>query len=78
MLIWMVLAAFFPCILVVMFSFLTRNKWVGTIVALALIGGSIYKGFFHSQWIIFIDVISLLAGYVIVDTLKYHRKKEDE
>ncbi|WP_251943273.1 MULTISPECIES: CsbA family protein [Staphylococcus] len=75
--IWYLLAAFFPCILVVSFSVVTRNKWVGTILALILIGVSVEKGFFHSQWIIFIDVVSLLAGYLIIDQLELHKKMDD-
>ncbi|OEK87847.1 protein CsbA [Staphylococcus shinii] len=75
--IWYALAAFFPCIFVVLFSLLTRNKWVGTILTLVIIGASVQKGFFHSEWIIFIDVVSMLAGYLIIDQLELH-KKEDE
>ncbi|MBO3066019.1 MULTISPECIES: CsbA family protein [Staphylococcus] len=75
--IWYALAAFFPCIFVVLFSVLTRNKWVGTILTLVIIGASVQKGFFHSEWIIFIDVVSMLAGYLIIDQLELH-KKEDE
>ncbi|MGW8048532.1 CsbA family protein [Staphylococcus shinii] len=75
--IWYALAAFFPCIFVVLFSVLTRNKWVGTILTLVIIGASVQKGFFHSEWIIFIDVVSMLAGYLIIDQLEL-RKKEDE
>lgn len=70
-------AAFFPCVLIVLFSIITRRKWVGVIVTLALIATSIYKEFFHNEWIIFIDVVSLLAGYVIVDSLKLHQKHDD-
>ncbi|MCG7340075.1 CsbA family protein [Staphylococcus sp. ACRSN] len=70
--IWYMLAAFFPCILVVLFSVLTRNKWVGTALTLILIGASVEKGFFHNEWIIFIDVVSLLAGYIIIDQLEFH------
>lgn len=76
--IWYALAAFFPCILVVTFSFVAKNKWVGTILALILIGVSIYKEFFHNEWILFIDVVSLLAGYVIVDQLEFHKLRDDE
>ena len=36
----------FPCILVVLFSVVTRSKWIGTLLTLILIGTSIYKGFF--------------------------------
>ena len=75
--IWYILASFFPCILVILFSVVTGSKWVGTILVLVLIGASIQKGFFHNEWIIFIDVVSILAGYVIIDQLQLH-KKEDE
>ncbi|AVP37592.1 DUF2198 family protein [Staphylococcus felis] len=73
--IWYILAAFFPCVLVVIFSTITRNKWIGTIVTLILIGASIYKGFFHDEWIIFLDVVSILAGYIIVDQLEMHKNE---
>ncbi|MCE5090521.1 DUF2198 family protein [Staphylococcus devriesei] len=74
--IWYALAAFFPCVLVVLFSVITRSKWVGVIATLILIATSVYKGFFHNEWIIFIDVVSLLAGYVIVDSLKFHKQQD--
>ncbi|MDU7765443.1 MAG: DUF2198 family protein, partial [Staphylococcus sp.] len=35
--IWYVCAAFFPCILVVLFSVVTRSKWIGTLVTLIII-----------------------------------------
>ncbi|MGJ5712775.1 CsbA family protein [Staphylococcus auricularis] len=76
--IWYMFAAFFPCVLIILFSVVTRSKWVGTIITLILIGVSVQKGFFHSNWIIFIDVVSLLAGYVIVDRLKFHQRSEDD
>lgn len=74
--IWYALAAFFPCVLVVLFSVITRSKWVGVIATLILIATSVYKGFFHNEWIIFIDVVSLLAGYVIIDSLKFHKQED--
>lgn len=75
--IWYILASFFPCVLVILFSVLTRSKWVGTILTLVLIGVSVQKGFFHNEWIIFIDVVSILAGYIIIDNLKFHKKDDD-
>lgn len=74
--IWYMSAAFFPCILVVLLSVVTRSKWIGTTLTLILIATSIYKQFFHNEWIIFIDVVSLLAGYVIVDQLEFHKKED--
>ncbi|MDU6178834.1 MAG: CsbA family protein [Staphylococcus lugdunensis] len=76
--IWYVCAALFPCLLVVLFSVVTRNKWIGTLVALILIATSIYKGFFHNELIIFLDVVSLLAGYVIIDNLKLHQSHDND
>ena len=75
--IWYVCAAFFPCILFVLFSVVTRSKWIGTLVTLVIIGASVYKGFFHNEWIIFIDVTSLLAGYLIIDQLEFHKNQND-
>ncbi|MBM6184104.1 CsbA family protein [Staphylococcus epidermidis] len=75
--IWYVCAAIFPCILVVLFSVVTRSKWIGTLVTLIIIGASVYKGFFHNEWIIFIDVTSLLAGYLIIDQLEFHKNQND-
>lgn len=72
------LAAFFPCVLVVIFSAITRSKWVGTFITLVLIGASVYKDFFHNEWIIFLDVVSLLAGYIIVDQLHIHKHHDTE
>lgn len=72
------LAAFFPCVLVVIFSAITRSKWVGTFITLVLIGASVYKGFFHNEWIIFLDVVSLLVGYIIVDQLHIHKHHDSE
>lgn len=77
-LIWYMLAAFFPCVLVVIFSAITRSKWVGTFITLVLIGASVYKGFFHNEWIIFLDVVSLLAGYIIVYQLHIHKHHDTE
>ncbi|RIO56737.1 DUF2198 family protein [Staphylococcus hominis] len=74
--VWYTLAAFFPCILVILFSIITRSKWVGVIVTLILIAASVYKGFFHNEWIIFLDVVSILAGYVIIDNLEFHKHQD--
>lgn len=54
-----------------------KKQMVGTILTLILIGVSVEKGFFHNEWIIFIDVVSLLAGYLIIDQLELHKKDDD-
>ncbi len=76
--IWYFSAAFFPCVLLVLFIVITRSKWVCTILTLILIGASIYKEYFHNEWIIFIDVVSLLAGYLIIDQLEFHKHQDED
>ena len=62
---------YFSCLLSMYLS-----KWVGVIVTLMLIAASVYKGFFHNEWIIFLDVVSILAGYVIIDNLEFHKHQD--
>ena len=74
--IWYVCAAFFPCILVVLFSVVTRSKWIGTLVTLVIIGHQFIKDL-SQRMDYFIDVTSLLAGYLIIDQLEFHKNQND-
>lgn len=65
--IWYFSVVFFLCVLVVLFSVIIRSKWIGIILILILIGVLIYKEYFYNEWIIFIDVVLLLVGYLIID-----------
>ncbi|GGI39217.1 CsbA family protein [Mammaliicoccus stepanovicii] len=67
--IWPILALFLPCLMVILFTQIVHNKWVGLLVSTIIIGASVYKGFFHNELIIFLDVISLVVGFYIVDVL---------
>lgn len=68
--IWYILAALLPALMVIMFSMMTKNKYTGLALATLVIGVSVYKGFFHSEMIVFLDTISLMLGYFTVDQLK--------
>ena len=39
---------------------------------------NVYIKVFHNEWIIFLDVVSLLAGYVIIDNLKLHQSHDND
>lgn len=69
---WYVLALFLPALMVVVFSMVVRNKYKGLLLATVVIGVSVYKGFFHSEMIVFIDTMSLIIGYLLVDWLRLH------
>ncbi|WP_323703034.1 DUF2198 family protein [Mammaliicoccus sp. Dog046] len=68
--IWPILALFLPCLMVIIFTQIAQNKWIGLLVSSIVIGVSVYKGFFHNELIILLDVISLVVGFYIVDILK--------
>ncbi len=70
MTIWYWLASLLPALMVVIFSMIVRNKYTGMILSTIVIGVSVYKGFFHSQMIVFLDTLSLIIGYLIVDFYK--------
>ncbi|WP_077619486.1 DUF2198 family protein [Bacillus sinesaloumensis] len=64
MLLKILLALVLPGVLVVFFTRVTYNYYVGLLLALALIITSIYKGYAESPLIIIADVISLGAGFL--------------
>lgn len=70
MTIWYWMASLLPALMVVIFSMIVRNKYTGMILSTIVIGVSVYKGFFHSQMIVFLDTLSLIIGYLIVDFYK--------
>lgn len=68
--IWPILALFLPCLMVIIFTQIAQNKWIGLLVSSITIGVSVYKGFFNDEVIILLDVVSLVIGFYIVDSLK--------
>ena len=64
---WYMMAMVVPAITVVFFTRITRNKYVAVILTFIIFGISIYRGFYHSEWVIFIDAVSLVIGYMIVE-----------
>lgn len=67
MTIWYALAFFIPGLMVVVFSMIVRNKYTGLFLSTIVIGVSVYKGFFHSEMIVFLDTMSLILGYLMVE-----------
>ncbi|MFT4417009.1 CsbA family protein [Fredinandcohnia humi] len=63
MLLKFVLALILPGLLVILFTRVTYNHYVGLLLAAALMVVSIYKGFTHTTFIAIVDIISLAAGF---------------
>ncbi|WP_408014806.1 CsbA family protein [Robertmurraya siralis] len=58
-----VMALLLPGILVVLFTRVTYNRYIGLILTVALITASVYKGYTNSFLLIVIDAFSLTAGF---------------
>jgi general stress protein CsbA len=64
MLLKIVLAIFLPGLLVILFTRVTYNHYIGTLLALTLLGASVYRGYTDTVLIGIIDVFSLVAGFL--------------
>jgi general stress protein CsbA len=58
----MILALFMPALLVLLFSRVTYNQFLGVILTVALIAASAYKGYTHTWGLIIMDAFSITAG----------------
>lgn len=76
---WYMMAMVVPATTVVVFTRLTRNKYVAVMLTFILFGASIYRGFYPSEWVIYIDSASIFVGYIIVEIFELDNfNKEDE
>ncbi|MBF0752990.1 DUF2198 family protein [Jeotgalicoccus halotolerans] len=76
---WYMMAMVVPATTVVVFTRLTRNKYVAVMLTFILFGTSIYRGFYPSEWVIYIDSASIFVGYIIVEIFELDNfNREDE
>ncbi|PLS06990.1 CsbA family protein [Neobacillus cucumis] len=59
-----------PGLLVLLFSRVTYNRVIGLILTVALIAGSVYKGYTDTFYLIVIDAFSLTAGFWLAAKMK--------
>jgi len=64
MLLKIILAMFLPGLLVILFTRVTYNHYIGTLLALTLLVASVYRGYTDTVLIGTIDVISVIAGFL--------------
>ncbi|MFB6468592.1 CsbA family protein [Cytobacillus sp. Hz8] len=58
-------ALILPGVLVVLFTRVTYSHILGLILTVALIAGSVYKGYTHTWLLIIVDAFSLTVGFAI-------------
>jgi len=76
---WYMMAMVVPATTVIVFTRLTRNKYVGVMLTFVVFGASIYRGFYPTEWVIYIDSASIFVGYIIVGIFELDNfNSEDE
>ncbi|MBA4537548.1 CsbA family protein [Bacillus aquiflavi] len=69
------LAFILPGLLVILFTRVTYNYFVGLLLTVALIAASVYKGYTDAFHLIIIDAFSLTAGLWFSKKMINHVKK---
>ncbi|MDF0728275.1 CsbA family protein [Cytobacillus sp. S13-E01] len=64
MILKLILALILPCLLVILFTRVTYNHYVGTLLAISLLVAAVYQGYTDTIIIGVIDVISLTGGFL--------------
>ncbi len=59
-----------PGLLVLLFTRVTYNRFIGLVLTVALIAGSVYKGYTNTFTLIVIDAFSLTAGFWLAAKMK--------
>lgn len=76
---WYMMAMVVPATTVIVFTRLTRNKYVGVMLTFVVFGASIYRVFYPTEWVIYIDSASIFVGYIIVEIFELDNfNSEDE
>lgn len=70
----LMLALFFPALLVLLFTRITYSRYVGLLLAIALIAASVYAGYTSPPIIFVVDAFSLTLGFWLAS--KMQKKKE--
>lgn len=75
---WYMMAMVVPATTVIVFTRLTRNKYVGVMLTFVVFGASIYRGFYPTEWVIYIDSASIFVGYIIVEIFQLDKFNNEE
>ncbi|MHC0037830.1 CsbA family protein [Pseudoneobacillus sp. C159] len=68
-------ALFIPGILVLLFTRVTYNRFIGLVLTVALIAASVYKGYTNTWPLMIIDAFSLTVGFWLAAKMKPKQKR---
>jgi general stress protein CsbA len=61
---WFIMALIVPALLVILFTRVTYNYYVGTLLTIALLVASYFKGYTDELHEILADIVSLTVGFL--------------
>lgn len=64
---WTMMALVVPAALVVALTRLSRNKYIAVLLTFIVFAVAIQRGYFYSEWTIFLDAVSIILGYMLVE-----------
>lgn len=64
---WTLMALVVPATLVIVLTRLSRNKYIAVLLTFILFAVAIQNGYFYSEWTIFLDALSIVIGYMLVE-----------
>jgi general stress protein CsbA len=72
---WFIIALIVPCLLVLLFTRVTYNHYVGTLLTIALLVASYVKGYTNELHEILADIVSTTVGFLYAEKMVKNFKK---
>ncbi|MBA2875760.1 CsbA family protein [Thermaerobacillus caldiproteolyticus] len=72
---WFIIALIVPCLLVLLFTRVTYNHYVGTLLTVALLVASYVKGYTDELHEILADIVSTTVGFLYAEKMVKRLKK---
>lgn len=72
---WFIIALIVPCLLVLLFTRVTYNRYVGTLLTVALLVASYVKGYTNELHEILADIVSTTVGFLYAEKMVKNFKK---
>ncbi|WP_246828760.1 DUF2198 family protein [Nosocomiicoccus sp. HMSC067E10] len=73
---WYMMAITVPAFTVILFTTITRNRYVAIFLTFIVFAISMYRGYYNSDWIIYLDALSIVIGYIFVEVYNLDSKDD--
>lgn len=67
---WLMMAFIVPATVMIFLTRVTRNKYIAVLLTFVLFAVAIQQGYFYSEWTLFLNAVSIVGGYMLIEFLK--------